>query len=95
MPHKLFGGTLHSALVHAVTEYDRRESTKRGYNYYALGQYLIRLEEIEADIADGMPTRTALLRAFNGRLLDHLLKAVGEPKYTRDEMFAQPLTYSR
>jgi len=40
---KLFGGSIHSALVHAVTEYDRRESKKRYYNHYALGQYLARV----------------------------------------------------
>ena len=91
----MFGGTIHSALVHAVTEYDRKQSTRQGYNHYALGQYLMRIDDVEKDIAEGTPIRAALLNGFSGRLLDHLLKAVGEPKFTKDEMMAQPLVYSR
>jgi hypothetical protein len=89
----LFGGTIHSALVHAVTEYDRKESTKKYYNHYALGQYLIRIEQVEEDIASGTAVRAALLAGFNGRLLDHVLKAVGEPKFTTEEMRSQSYVY--
>ena len=80
---KLFGGTIHSALVHAATDYDRRQGARA--NPYALGQYLIKIDEVVADIAKGATPRTALLAAFNDRLLDKLLIAIGEPKFTRNE----------
>lgn len=92
---RLFGGTIHSALVHAATAYDIRESKKCGHNHYALAQYFMRIDEIESDIAGGMSPRGALLGGFSGRLLDHLLTAIGETKFTRDEMNGQPLTYRR
>ena len=57
-----FGGAIRSALVHAVTEYDRKESTKRGHNIYALSQYLARVADVESDIKKGTPVRAALLR---------------------------------
>jgi hypothetical protein len=88
-----WGGSLHTALVHAATMYDRKEETKRGYNRYALGQYLMRIDEVEADIKAGTPPRAALLAAFNDRLLDHMLKAIGEPEFTRDEMTGQSYVY--
>lgn len=87
--------TRHDALVHAATAYDRREATKRGYNHYALAQYLMRIDEVEEDMASGTAPRAAMLKAFNGRLLDCMLKAIGETKFTRDEMSAQSLVYRR
>jgi hypothetical protein len=87
--------TIHDKMIHAVTDYDRKESTKRGYNIYALAMYIGRVHDVEADMEKGLPIRVALLRAFNGRLLDAVLKAVGEPKFTRDEMQKQSYTYSR
>ena len=41
------------ALVMAVTEYDRKQSVKRGYNRYDLPQYFMRIDEIMADIDSG------------------------------------------
>lgn len=90
---KLFGGTVHAALVHAATAYDRRQSTKRDYNHYALAIYLWRIHEVEKDIAAGKPMRVALISGFTGRLLDVLLVAVGEPRHTRDEMANQDYAY--
>jgi hypothetical protein len=98
MTHKLFGGTIHSALVHAATEYDRRlelaaAKRKHGYfNHYALSHYLEAIADAEAAIVKGATVRAALLGCFNGRLLDVLLKAVGEPKFTREEMLSQSYT---
>lgn len=86
---------IHHTLVHAVTEYDRKESTKRYYNIHALAIYIGRVNDVEADIESGVPLRAALLRGFNGRLLDAVLKAVGEPRFTKDEMLNQSITYSR
>jgi hypothetical protein len=76
-------------LVHAVTAYDRKQSTKRGYNPYALGQYLERVEMIMGDIANGAEPRKAILAGFNDRLLDHCLKAVGETGFTANEVSGQ------
>lgn len=90
---RLFGGTVHSALVHAATAYDRKESSKKGYNHYALAIYLGRIQDIEKDIAAGEPLRAALLAGFTGRLLDCLLVAVGEPKFTKEEMQRQDYVY--
>ena len=77
--------TLHDTLLHAITEYDRKQSTRKGYNMWALPQYIARVTEIEADIESGTPMRKALTDGFTGRLLDAVLKAVGEPKSTEQE----------
>lgn len=82
---------LYHALVHAATEYDRKEAAKAGQSIYArgshfyIGHYLRRIEDVEIDIAQGATIRDALLAGFNGRLLDKLLKAAGEPKATKEE----------
>jgi hypothetical protein len=33
----MFGGTVRSALTHALTRYDERQSKGKRYNHYALG----------------------------------------------------------
>lgn len=68
---------LHHKMIHAVTEYDRKESTKRGYNPYALPQYMQRVQEISADIGKGADPREAITTGFTGRLVNHVLKAAG------------------
>lgn len=65
-----------SALEHAVTAWDRKQSARKGYNHYALGIYLRRVDEVMEDVEAGMPMEQALRRGFNDRLLDHLLKAL-------------------
>ncbi len=69
---------LSDKLVHAVTRYDRAQSIKRGYNHYALGIYLNRIDDVMGDIHKGVGVAKALQSGFNDRLLDHLLKAIGE-----------------
>lgn len=71
---------IRARLVSAVTQYDARESTKRGYNPYALGQYLERVEAICADIAAGATPRAAICAGFLGRLADACLRSLGLPK---------------
>lgn len=83
--HRLFGGTIRSALIHAATSLDRKNATRRGYNEYALAQYLGRIDEAVEAIDAGAAPRAALLKAFNDRLLDCLLIAIGEPKFTQEE----------
>lgn len=92
---RLFGGTIHAALIHAATAYDRRQASGKRYNPYALAQYFARIEEIESDIAKGAPPRAALCAAFTGPLLTAMLKAINETPPTRDELSGagKPWTY--
>ena len=76
---------LHFRLTHAVTEFDRKQQGKRGYNVYALAHYLGAIERIEQEIKSGKPIRNAIVSNLNGRLLDRCLKAVGEPTSTDQE----------
>jgi len=77
--------TVKAKLLHAVTEYDRRESKKPSYNRYALPQYLARIAEIDADIQRGADVRRAIVAGFSGRLADRCLKAVGLDKTSDEE----------
>ena len=72
-------------LLNAVTEYDRKQSTGKYYNMYALSHYLGACHAAEERIAAGMSVRQALAASFTGRLLDVVLKAVGEVKSTDAE----------
>jgi hypothetical protein len=80
---------LESKLVHAVTAWDKKQMTKRGYNIYALPQYLLRCDEAIADIRRGAgrdaDIRCALIANFCDRLLDVVLKAADLPKSTKHE----------
>lgn len=84
-PSRAFGGDIHSQLSHAVTEYDRKESTKKYYNHYALALYLKAVQDTMAEVNSGTPVRKALTHNFNGRLLNVVLKAVGEAGATKEE----------
>lgn len=76
-------------LMNALTEYDRKQSTKRGYNRYALGQYCAAMQEVRIAVESGDTLRQALCANFCGRLLDVLLRSVGEETSTRDEQLAR------
>jgi hypothetical protein len=82
---RMFGGTVRSALVHAATQYDVRQEGKRGYNPYALAQYLRRIDDVCSDIERGADPRAALTAGFHGPLLNALLKAIGADKATPAE----------
>ena len=71
-----------SKLVHALTRYDEKESKKRGYNPYALGQYLARADLIMDDIKKGASVSEAIQAGFTGRLQAACLKAVGASPVT-------------
>ena len=77
--------TIHYKLLHAVTDYDRKQSTEPGYNVYALSLYLGAIDRAERRIEEGQSLRQALVASFTGRLLTVVLKAVGEPKATDTE----------
>lgn len=72
-------------LTHAVTEYDRKQSTRRGYNPYALSHYLGAVQQIETDVDAGADLRAAILDNLLGRLATAALKAVGLPALTLEE----------
>lgn len=76
---KIQRAKIRAALLHTLTEYDRQQSTKEGYNLYALGIYCKSLEAVMKDIASGAEPRKAIVAAFTGRLQDRLLKSIGEP----------------
>lgn len=72
-------------LTHAVTDFDRKQQGKRGYNIYALAHYLGAIERIEEEIQSGKAIRDAIVSNLSGRLLDRCLKAVGQPTSTMAE----------
>lgn len=82
----MFGGSIRPALLHALTQYDVRQSRGKRYNVYALGQYLIRLDEVMTDIDNGADARAAIAAAFTGPLLSCALKAVELAPPTTDEL---------
>ena len=66
-----------SILIRAVTDFDRKQSTKKGYNHYALAQYMFAVDAIcssELPIEQAIENettpstlRTAMLNAVKGR----------------------------
>ena len=81
-------------LIHAVTEFDRRASTRKGRNPHALGIYFQRVDEVCADIDNGADPRAAILAGFSGRVADTCLKALGLPLSTTEEARSGRLYYS-
>lgn len=75
----------HTKLINALTEWDRRNAKRKGYNPYALPQYFQAVAAAEEDISTGVSLRQALVNHFCGRGLDVCLKAVGLPASTRQE----------
>jgi len=75
-------------LVNAVTAYDRRQSTRKGYNRFALGMYLGSVNRIAEEVDDGQSLRTAIAHNFCGRLLDVVLRSVGELASSNEEQQA-------
>lgn len=73
-----------SALVTAATRYDRAEAEKaqrnprrHHHNFYALGMYLNRVDDILRDIAAGADPSAAIIAGTHGALRTALLKAIG------------------
>ena len=76
---------MQSLLAHAVTAFDRKQSTKAHYNHYALGQYLIRVEQVIDDIGAGADPADAICAGFTkGPLRNACLKAIGIKADSRD-----------
>ena len=75
---------LRRKMIHAVTEYDKKQQKKQYYNKFALPQYIRGVN----DAYQMMPKagiRLSLFAIFNNRLLNCVLKSVGEPKVTKEE----------
>lgn len=81
-------------LIHGLTAYDQRQSTKRGYNRYALGIYLGRVDDICADVERGADIASAIRRGFSGAVLRAACKAAGVPIQADDNssMVYRPVT---
>jgi len=65
---------LHSQLDHYLTQWDIKQSTKRGYNPFALGIYLERAEDLAKDVAQGATISDAIDVHFCDRIAAMLHK---------------------
>jgi len=72
---------IHTILIHAVTQYDQKQSKKKCYNCYALPQYIARVQEVVNDIDRGADIRQAIASGFLGSLRNVCLKALDLPKF--------------
>ncbi len=77
---------IRETLVHAVTQYDFKQSKKPSYNIYALAHYIARIDDIMRDIEAGADTRDAIVAGFTGSLLNTCLRSLKLPKPSQDEM---------
>ena len=76
----------HNKLVHALFEYDQKESKKKYYNPHAMAIYLLALDEAESEVKQGETVRQAILNHFCGsKILNILFKAIGQEKATELE----------
>jgi hypothetical protein len=68
--------TMKQKLVNALTDYDRKQSTRRSYNPHALALYFEALDDAMAAVERGCNIRKALADSFNDRVLDACLRAI-------------------
>ena len=73
-PRQIHTMNLHSQLDHYLTQWDIKQSTKRGYNPFALGIYLERAEDLAKDVAQGATISDAIDKHFNDRIAAMLHK---------------------
>lgn len=78
--------TTREQLITAVTQYDFKQSKKRGYNVHALNIYFNRVDAIMKDIDAGADVRDAIVAGFAGTLLTHVLRSLKLEKATKDEI---------
>lgn len=93
-------GRRHAAMVTALMAYDRKEAARAAkarvpHNGYAIAHYLGGLQRVEEAVAAGCDIREALIERFCGRLLNHLLRAIHEPRLTPEEREAADGRYFR
>ena len=68
--------TQKNKFISAATQFDERNSRRRGWNPYALPQYFAAIDSICADIEGGLNVEAAIGKYTNDRFRDVLLKAV-------------------
>ena len=68
---------IRTRIVSALTDYDRKQSTRRGYNHYALAMYLGALQDAAEMVGKGKTWPVALDAVFNDRVLAVAIKAIG------------------
>lgn len=76
---------VHAKLLHAATEYDRKQSTRKGYNRFALGHYCRALQNVRTRAGLGHDLRDSIITEFCGILCDRMLKAASLPIMTDSE----------
>ena len=80
---------LRHTLTHAVTAFDRRSQQRRHrVNIYALGHALKAVDRVMAAIEAGATPREAVIRNFNDRLRDAVLRSLDQPATSTDELAA-------
>ena len=72
-------------IVSALISYDKKQSTRKGYNPYALPQYLAAVDNVESRMAKGYTLREAIIKSYLDRLCDAVLRALGLELMTKDE----------
>ena len=68
---------IRARLLLILTNYDKRQSNKRGYNPYALGHYCRGIGEVCEALDNGEAIESALKKSFCGSLLRHIAKKLG------------------
>lgn len=76
----------HAALVSALTQFDLKQSTKPGYNKWALAIYIGRVDDIMKDVAAGADLRAAVVAGFTGQPLAVCLRALKLPSAGSSEL---------
>ena len=72
--HRIHTMNLQSQLDHYLTQWDIKQSTKRGYNPFALGIYLERAADLASDVAQGATISDAIDAHFCDRIAAMLHK---------------------
>jgi hypothetical protein len=65
----------HDKIVSALTQWDTKQSKKKGHNSHFLGIALVSLSNIEEELPSATAEELAR-EAFEGRLLDFVLKSL-------------------
>ena len=71
--------SIHNELVRVLMAYDRKESTKTGYNIYAMPMYLDAASKVADRVDAGEDLRTVIVESFHGRLCGAVLRGFKLP----------------
>ncbi len=71
---------LRTRILMIVTEYDRKQSKKKGYNIWALSHYCNGVSNVMGAVDSGEDIEEALKAGFCGSLLRHIAKKLGIDK---------------